>query len=42
MATINLTETEFECAVAAASGVTSIPMLMIFRDGILLFNRAGN
>ena len=38
MATLNLTETQ---SLAAAAGITSIPTLMIFRDGILLFSQPG-
>ena len=34
-------DTEAEQSLAAAAGITSIPTLMIFRDGILLFNQAG-
>ena len=34
-------DTESEQDLAAALGVSSIPTLMIFRDGILLYNQAG-
>jgi len=34
-------DTEAEHNLAAASGITSIPTLMIFRDGILLFSQPG-
>ena len=34
-------DTEAEQSLAAASGITSIPTLMIFRDGILLFSQPG-
>ncbi len=34
-------DTEAEQSLAAAAGITSIPTLMIFRDGILLFSRPG-
>jgi len=32
-------DTEAEQSLAAAAGITSIPTLMIFRDGILLFSQ---
>ncbi len=34
-------DTEAEKSLAAAAGITSIPTLMIFRDGILLFSQPG-
>jgi thioredoxin 1 len=34
-------DTEAEQALAAAAGISSIPTLMAFRDGILLFREAG-
>lgn len=34
-------DTEEEQALAGSLGIRSIPTLMIFRDGILLFNQAG-
>ena len=34
-------DTEAEQALAAAAGITSIPTLMAFRDGILVFSQAG-
>ncbi len=34
-------DTEAEQALAAQAGITSIPTLMIFRDGILLFGQPG-
>jgi len=34
-------DTEAEQALAAAANITSIPMLMAFRDGILVFAQAG-
>ena len=34
-------DTEAERSLAAAAGITSIPTLMIFRDGILLFSQPG-
>lgn len=34
-------DTEAEQQLAGMAGITSIPTLMIFRDGILLFNQAG-
>ncbi len=34
-------DTESEQALAGSLGVMSIPTLMMFRDGILLFNQAG-
>ena len=34
-------DTEAEPALAAAANITSIPMLMAFRDGILVFAQAG-
>lgn len=34
-------DTEAERSLAASAGITSIPTLMIFRDGILLFSKPG-
>lgn len=34
-------DTEAEQGLAAAAGIRSIPTLMAFRDGILVFNQAG-
>ena len=34
-------DTEAEQQLAGMAGITSIPTLMIFRDGILLFNQPG-
>jgi len=34
-------DTDAEQALASAAGISSIPTLMIFRDGILLFNQPG-
>ena len=34
-------DTDAEQALAGAAGISSIPTLMIFRDGIMLFNQAG-
>lgn len=34
-------DTEAEQELAATAGISSIPTLMIFRDGILLFNQPG-
>lgn len=34
-------DTETEKQLAAEAGISSIPTLMVFRDGILLYNRAG-
>ncbi|MGY1604835.1 thioredoxin [Geodermatophilus sp. SYSU D00815] len=34
-------DTEAEQALSAAAGIRSIPTLMAFRDGILVFNQAG-
>ena len=34
-------DTEAEQSLAAAAGITSIPTLMAFRDGILLFRQPG-
>jgi thioredoxin 1 len=34
-------DTEAEQALAGAAGITSIPTLMAFRDGVLVFNQAG-
>jgi thioredoxin 1 len=34
-------DTEAEQELAAQANITSIPNLMIFRDGILIFNQAG-
>ena len=34
-------DTETEKQLASEAGISSIPTLMVFRDGILLYNRAG-
>jgi thioredoxin 1 len=34
-------DTEAEPEISAAAGISSIPTLMIFRDGILLFSQPG-
>lgn len=34
-------DTEAERELSAEAGITSIPTLMVFRDGVLLFNQAG-
>lgn len=34
-------DTEAEQQLAGEAGITSIPTLMVFREGILLYNRAG-
>ncbi|MCY1160021.1 MAG: thioredoxin [Citricoccus sp.] len=34
-------DTEAEQALSAAAGITSIPTLMAFREGVLLFSEAG-
>lgn len=34
-------DTEAEQSLSAAAGITSIPTLMIFRDGVLLFRQPG-
>jgi thioredoxin 1 len=34
-------DTEAEQQLSAEAGISSIPTLMVFRDGILLFNQAG-
>lgn len=34
-------DTEAEQSLSASAGISSIPTLMAFRDGILLFNQAG-
>jgi thioredoxin 1 len=34
-------DTEAEKQLAGEAGISSIPTLMVFRDGILLYNRAG-
>ncbi len=39
--TFGKVDTEAEQALAGSLGVMSIPTLMMFRDGILLFNQAG-
>ena len=39
--TFGKVDTEAEQALAAAANITSIPMLMGFRDGILVFAQAG-
>ena len=39
--TFGKVDTELEQQLAGMVGISSIPTLMIFRDGILLFNQAG-
>ncbi len=39
--TFGKVDTEAEQELAGQAGITSIPTLMLFRDGILLFNQAG-
>lgn len=39
--TFGKVDTEAEQGLAAQAGISSIPTLMVFRDGILLYNRAG-
>lgn len=39
--TFGKVDTEAEQQLAAMAGISSIPTLMAFRDGILLFNQAG-
>jgi thioredoxin 1 len=39
--TFGKVDTEAEQQLAAQAGISSIPTLMVFRDGILLYNRAG-
>ncbi len=39
--TFGKVDTEAEQAVASAAGITSIPTLMAFRDGILVFSQPG-
>ena len=39
--TFGKVDTEAEQQLAGQAGITSIPTLMLFRDGILLFNQAG-
>ena len=39
--TFGKVDTELEQQLAGRVGISSIPTLMIFRDGILLFNQAG-
>ena len=34
-------DTEAEQQLASAAGITSIPTLMAFRDGVMVFNQAG-
>ena len=34
-------DTEAEQALAGAAGISAIPTLMVFRDGVLVFNQAG-
>jgi thioredoxin 1 len=34
-------DTEAEHALAAAAGISSIPTLMVFRDGVLVFSQPG-
>ena len=40
-ATFGKVDTEAEQSIAAEFGIQSIPTLMIFRDGIMLYNQAG-
>ena len=40
-ATFAKVDTEAEQNIAAMCGIQSIPTIMVFRDGILLFNQAG-
>jgi thioredoxin 1 len=39
--TFGKVDTEDQAELAGAAGITSIPMLMAFRDGILLFSQPG-
>jgi thioredoxin 1 len=39
--TFGKVDTEAEQELAAAAGIRSIPTLMAFRDGVLVFNQAG-
>lgn len=39
--TFGKVDTEAEQALAGQAGISSIPTLMLFRDGVLLFNQAG-
>lgn len=39
--TFGKVDTEAERALSAEANITSIPTLMVFRDGILLYNRPG-
>lgn len=39
--TFGCVDTEAETALAAAARITSIPTLMVFRDGLLVFARSG-
>jgi thioredoxin-like negative regulator of GroEL len=39
--TFGKVDTEAQQELAGMAGITSIPTLMIFRDGILLFNQPG-
>lgn len=39
--TFGKVDTEAEQGLAAQAGISSIPTLMVFRDGVLLYNRAG-
>jgi len=39
--TFGKVDTEVEQALASAAGITSIPTLMAFRDGILVFSQPG-
>ncbi|HSR86255.1 MAG TPA: thioredoxin [Streptosporangiaceae bacterium] len=39
--TFGKVDTEDQHAISAAAGITSIPTLMIFRDGILVFSQPG-
>lgn len=39
--TFGKVDTEAQQSLAAQAGITSIPTLMVFRDGVLLYNRPG-
>jgi thioredoxin 1 len=39
--TFGKVDTEAEQALAGAAGITSIPTLMVFRDGVLVFSQPG-
>jgi thioredoxin-like negative regulator of GroEL len=39
--TFGKVDTEAEQNLAGMAGISSIPTLMVFRDGVLLFNQAG-